>query len=181
MSISIKKEDLRKKKTRKSLYTALSSLLNNRSFKKITVTDICQEALIGRAAFYTYYLDKYDLLKYWLMDLWSKNMHIAGNYNQIEKVVNYHICENKSVLNHLFYEADNETLGILFDFVLSTLNLDIEKNDNGETWSKNVVLANFCAGGMISYLSWQVNNKFPSDVHLMNTYLYEIINKFQEW
>lgn len=181
MSISIRNEDLRRIKTREALYTALSSLLGNHYFEKITVTDICEQALVSRATFYTYFLDKYDMLKYWLTDLWSMNAYGNGNYDQIEKSVNHWIHENKLILNHLVCDADDETLNILFEFILSTLDLTIEKNDSGEVYSKNVVLSNFYAGGMIFYLLWQTRNKFPENVQPMNIHLYDMINKFQEW
>lgn len=59
----MKKTDLRVIKTKKMLYQALISLLTKKSFDKIKITDICQEALINRSTFYAHYDDKYDLLE----------------------------------------------------------------------------------------------------------------------
>jgi len=44
---------------------AVLKLLNRRNFEKITVNDICEEALVSRATFYAHFNDKYDLFKYW--------------------------------------------------------------------------------------------------------------------
>jgi len=181
MSAGKGNEDLRRIKTRKALYAALSSCLGAHYFGKITVTDICEEAQVSRATFYTYFLDKYDLLKYWLVDLWSKNASGNGSYEQIEKVANYCIHENKSILNHLIYRADDETMDILFEFLLSTLDLTIDKNDSGEEYPKKVVLSNFYAGGILFYLGWQIKNRFPENIQPMNIHFYDIMNKFQEW
>jgi len=184
VSANIEKEDLRKTKTRKAIYTALYSLLGRRDLNKITVTDICEEALIGRATFYSYFIDKYDLLKYWLTNLWSENLNILSTYStydQIEKASNHFIHENKSLLKNLIYDMDHETLDVLFDFILSSLNLAIVSNDSKKVHPKNVVLSNYCAGGTIFYFLWQVKNGFPEDIQPMNIHLYELINKFQEW
>lgn len=59
-----KKEDLRVKRTRKLLYQALFSLMDRHSFKSISVKEICEEAMVHRATFYTHFNDKYDLLTY---------------------------------------------------------------------------------------------------------------------
>ncbi|MDO4467646.1 MAG: TetR/AcrR family transcriptional regulator [Bacillota bacterium] len=54
-------EDLRIQKTRKALKQALVRLLSEKSFEKISVTDICKESGISRITFYTHYDHKFDL------------------------------------------------------------------------------------------------------------------------
>lgn len=180
MSSNIINEDLRSIKTRKAIYSAMFSLLKNIGFRKITIKGICEEALISRAAFYAHFIDKYDLLKYWITEeLWPKDISGGDTYEQLEKTVNRHIQENASVLKNLVLDADNETLGIIFDFLLSTINLTV-KRDSERIFSKDVVVSNFFAGGIISYFLWQVKNRFPSDVPPMNKYLYEIISEFKD-
>ena len=49
-------------KTRHMLAGALMRLLEKRSFRKISVGDICREAMVSRSAFYMHYADKYELL-----------------------------------------------------------------------------------------------------------------------
>lgn len=181
VSSNIVNEDSRVIKTKKVLYAAMFSLLKKLDFRKITIKEICEEALISRAAFYSHFVDKYDLLKHWMAELWSKDFNSNDTYEQIENAVNYHMNENMVILKHLVNDADNETFYIIFDFILSTINLTVERNDNGEIYPKNIVLSNFYAGGIISYLLWQVKNKFPSDVPPMNKYLYEMLHWLQDW
>jgi len=50
-------------KTQKNIEQALIVLLNQKSFRSITIADICEEALTSRSTFYLHYLDKYDLLE----------------------------------------------------------------------------------------------------------------------
>ncbi len=57
-----KKEDKRVTKTKRDLRNALSSLLKVKPYAKITVCDICEEAVVNRMTFYKHYMDKNDLL-----------------------------------------------------------------------------------------------------------------------
>lgn len=58
----LKKEDKRVIKTKRDLRNALGDLLKKKSYSKITVCDICEEAQINRMTFYKHYMDKSDLL-----------------------------------------------------------------------------------------------------------------------
>ena len=56
------KIDARIVKTRRDLRAALMKLLQENNFDKISVSDICAEAMVNRMTFYKHYKDKYDLL-----------------------------------------------------------------------------------------------------------------------
>jgi len=176
----IGKNDIRSLKTEKALSVAMSSLLEHHCFNKITVKDICEEALVSRATFYSHFIDKYDLLKVWLTQLKLDNINGGSSYEQIEETVNNFVHNNEKVIHNLICDASNETLGIIFDFILSASDLTGNKNEGKKANPKHVVLSSFYAGGMIYYLYWQIKNKFPPDVAPMNIYLYEIIKMFQD-
>lgn len=55
-------EDLRVKRTRKLLYTALLELMDKHPFENITVKQICDLAMVHRTTFYAHFQDKFDLL-----------------------------------------------------------------------------------------------------------------------
>lgn len=55
------RNDLRVVKTENAIRGAFVSLLGERPFEKITVTDILKRALINRKTFYAHYDDKFDL------------------------------------------------------------------------------------------------------------------------
>lgn len=63
-------EDLRVRRTRKFLQTALMELTIQKGFDAVTVTDICERAMVNRATFYRHYMDKYDLLDRYMDDLY---------------------------------------------------------------------------------------------------------------
>ena len=180
MSLNMRKDDLRISKTKKSLCAATSTLLKRQNFRKITVRDVCGEALTSRATFYAHYTDKYSLLKYWLEELTTNNNIREGDtYENIEKLVNQFTDENKNIIKNIIQDADQETLNILFDFILSCFNLFIEKNANEKINAQYIVLSNFFAGGMIYYLSCHINNK--SQFEIMNIFLYDLIKDFKQW
>jgi AcrR family transcriptional regulator len=56
-------EDLRVRRTRKTLQDALIALTVEKGFAAVTVRDITERAMVNRSTFYRHYLDKYGLLE----------------------------------------------------------------------------------------------------------------------
>lgn len=54
--------DMRVRRTDKFLWEALMSLLTERDFESITVSDICERAMVHRTTFYKHYEDKQGIL-----------------------------------------------------------------------------------------------------------------------
>ncbi|GHO42428.1 TetR/AcrR family transcriptional regulator [Ktedonospora formicarum] len=63
--------NLRTKRTRTLLRTALIDLLKERGFDALTVGEIAERAMVSRAGFYRYYQDKYDLVE----QLFDESVH----------------------------------------------------------------------------------------------------------
>jgi len=62
----MEKLDLRVQKTYKSLIETFEDLLHEKEFEKISVTEICDAAMIRRPTFYKHFLDKYDFLTFFI-------------------------------------------------------------------------------------------------------------------
>lgn len=60
--------DLRVRRTYKFLWKALIELLMERNFEEISVTEICDRAMVHRTTFYKHYEDKYGLLAHGIQD-----------------------------------------------------------------------------------------------------------------
>lgn len=63
MAMKNQKEDRRVKYTKMVLKESLIDLLSKKDISCITIKQICEEADINRATFYTHYSDQYDLLR----------------------------------------------------------------------------------------------------------------------
>lgn len=61
--------DLRIQKTRMALKNALYELLCEMSLDAVTVTNLCQRAMIRKATFYMHFRDKEELLVYVIQDM----------------------------------------------------------------------------------------------------------------
>lgn len=182
MPDDVGKGDLRSKRTEKALNDAMSALLGRRNFRKITVSDICEESLISRATFYAHFSDKYSFLTWWMTIAWPDNfINMDDIYNVNEQKVNQFFDENKTLLKNLFKDADRWTMNALFDVLHNILHLTTNKTIDGLPNPKYIVQSNFYLGGMIYYMMWQVENDFPQNVTMMNSYVFEAIKKFQEW
>jgi AcrR family transcriptional regulator len=63
-------EDLRVRRTRKSLQNAFIELTIQNGFDAVTVANIAERAMVNRATFYRHFRDKYDLLEKYMEDLY---------------------------------------------------------------------------------------------------------------
>ena len=54
--------------TKKALAEALKELMEEKSFEKINIGDICEKCEMNRKSFYYHFKDKYDLVN-WIFDV----------------------------------------------------------------------------------------------------------------
>jgi len=103
--------DRRQQKTRKAIFSALSTLLEQKRFEHITVQEIIDEANIGRSTFYAHFETKDDLLKEMCTDIFQhifndklpqeeSHDYSTGSQSLEQKLghILYHLRENKSDL-----------------------------------------------------------------------------------
>lgn len=97
--------------TKQQIMNVFVELLNERSFEKITVTDIVERSKINRNTFYYYYDDIYDLLEELLSneaqriikehkkyEKWQDKLFIATGFARL----------NKRAINHIYKSMDRE-------------------------------------------------------------------------
>lgn len=130
-----KKEDLRVIKTKKNLYEGLLSIMKDKPFEEIKVSEICSVALTNRSTFYDHFSDKYELLASLIKDLeeeltkkleQNKNLETEKDYymKMIELLFD-HISENISIYSSIIR---NNTNSIANDMFKDTLVKDVEKH-----------------------------------------------------
>jgi AcrR family transcriptional regulator len=152
---NFKKEDVRIVKTKKALFSALLYLLERHSFVKITVNDICVEAMVSRTAFYTHFQDKYDLLTQWLDALKAGFLDglRARTAAEMAQSVGAAFAAHFSVLENLFRDADREMLDLLLrflSFVGSGFSPSALPEPPAPPPERQTVALNFLAGGVLN-------------------------------
>ena len=66
------KLDLRIEKTYRALCEAFTALLEERHYEEITVSDLCDRALIRRTTFYKHFADKQEFLAFYVRRIREK-------------------------------------------------------------------------------------------------------------
>lgn len=169
------KVDLRIIKTKKSLYEALISLLEEKEYEEIKVSDICQKALINRSTFYAHFNDKYDLLDSFLNDLKQSlideldenvSTNITDYYLDLIKVFINHIDNNKTTYKSIIINNRNSIiLDMLYDTVRNDCKKRLEKLSiplNKEI--PNEIIIEFYLGAIVNLgINWINNNKYTKD------------------
>lgn len=109
-------KDLRVVKTRRALISTMLLLLRDVPFNKITVNDLCMKSLVSRSAFYTHFMDKYDLLNQSLDAISSHLFGKAEHENvrtQIRLMLDVIHQDNRLFKNLLMAEYDAELMALL--------------------------------------------------------------------
>ena len=103
--------DRRQRKTRKAIFDACVSLIEEKDFQKITVNEIVERADINRGTFYLHFEDKYEMMKSFENEMIEK----------IEEVLVNNI-PNEEQFNEQFLKSRYYTL-------VQLLNCYVENND----------------------------------------------------
>ncbi|MGI5977212.1 MAG: TetR/AcrR family transcriptional regulator C-terminal domain-containing protein [Candidatus Limivicinus sp.] len=83
--------------TKRALANALKTLMNEKHFEKISVSDICEKCSMNRKSFYYHFKDKYDLVN-WIFDTefvdYLKVHREEEGFNKISSLC-YYFYENR--------------------------------------------------------------------------------------
>jgi AcrR family transcriptional regulator len=135
-------------------------MLENQSFKKITVNDICQHAMISRSAFYLHFGDKYDLLRYCVeneIKRWESAMQDGSIEEFLVFVLNAILEKKKFYYNTLVSEPSQEITDIFHRLFSGFISKRIERlKVKGKSFPGDTsVVSAFYAGGIVcSTVQW---------------------------
>lgn len=90
--------------TKQALAGALKELIEQQSFEKISVSDICEGCGMNRKSFYYHFKDKYDLVN-WIFD--TEFVELNQNYDLETHLLSQSFDErwqSIAVICHYFYE-----------------------------------------------------------------------------
>ncbi|MDO4326247.1 MAG: TetR/AcrR family transcriptional regulator [bacterium] len=151
--------------TRRMLAAQLIRLLENKNFKKITVNDICQSAMISRSAFYLHFEDKYHLLHYCLEEELERWKHAMRNKSVDEFILYILDCvldKKNFYYNTIATETDREVTS-MFQKVFQQFfwNYLKERQEAGCTFPGPLSITSaFYAGGLATSTAQWIQNDF---------------------
>ncbi|WP_268913948.1 TetR/AcrR family transcriptional regulator [Lentilactobacillus sp. SPB1-3] len=117
------------KRTQRDLIDSLSHLLKKMSFEKITIDDICEDAMVHRSTFYRYYHNKYELLQNALEYIVGLYFHENGEPTSDVQVIKYLIKIVASdaqlfrniTINNEFFDSYSQLVKIVSDIIVEGL------------------------------------------------------------
>lgn len=168
------------------LCDAFKDLLEKKKFEDITIQELCDQAYVRRATFYTHFIDKYDFFDYFIRqqrDLFSSawNGDIKKNKNEYfifmhEHLIDY-IVEHQSMIDHVVSSnAFPILLSLLSDLVYEDVINEFKDNASLPEGVNPEIVAAFYSGGFIRNLQkWIINKENKPKEQLkkeVETFLY---------
>ncbi|MFE4706949.1 TetR/AcrR family transcriptional regulator [Peribacillus simplex] len=154
-----KKEDLRVKRTRKLLSQALLSLIEHHSFNSISVKEICEEAMVHRATFYTHFNDKYDLLAYSLKEIAEEFHFKENNLEEAHLKLFNGVIKYKRLFSQLFLEERDSLRYVIRKEMTTGMKQEILRDAKTPSisTSSEIGIAAF-TGAILGVLNWWIEN-----------------------
>jgi AcrR family transcriptional regulator len=182
--------DRRQQKTRDAIFEAFSTLLSSKSYTKITVQDIIDEANIGRSTFYTHFETKDDLLKEMCTDLFehifSRSLNTEsthdfsladGNPNSMITHILYHLRDNKkNIIGILTCESSELFLRFFKQYLNEFIIQHLLKNAKRK--NENIpedFLVNHITGSFVEMVQWWIKNNMKQSPEKLEKYFSSVI------
>ena len=180
-------------RTVRDFQNAMVSLLEKVPFSKMTVDQICKEALLHRSSFYRYFRDKYDLLEQTMEVRLGQMIDEQGSEQAIVSTLIHYVNTHKAIFHNLAGSKNytclhGEFLRILSDILLRRRDSDshdaimqaLRNSDHPE------MLAYLISGGIIgSFYWWREHNYDSSEEEMIDFSLdlmknMEMVEKFKK-
>ncbi len=142
--------------TKNLLAQTFKTLMRERQFSKITVTDICDRCRMNRKSFYYHFRDKYDLVNWIFTTEFIDTLDLSGDmdiWQVIRSLCEYFFADKKFYVNALKLEEQNSFRDHLRKFVY-----DITKDSKFSLSLNDKQCAFFarffCDAALISIVQW---------------------------
>lgn len=169
-----KKVDLRIQKTRSALTNALYELMSQKSLDEITVTELCERAVIRKATFYKHFGDKTELLEYMIQEL--QRISIEENtigydpelpYSYYSGVFQYLLdfieSNDRFVLNVLKSNSSFFVRNVLEEQIRWKIDEQLKQEEREDIRISHAMLSALYAGAIVSCcIWWGMQKKRPS-------------------
>lgn len=154
--------------TRKAIIQTFEEMLTEKSFSKITVTEIITRCEISSNTFYYHFHDIYDLLNVWLeskKDIYLKNMDT--DWQSALTTLLYAMQNSPKLINHLANSLSREYLErFIFDNLEPWFYEWVRNAKADESVPDDVIrkLASFCCYSLMGFLIKFVWNQGTVDI-----------------
>jgi AcrR family transcriptional regulator len=158
--------------------------LSERPFEEITVTDICERAMVHRTTFYKHYEDKYALLEQGIRqmydDLLAEEEHKPPNTYSVEQPPPYFMRLFEHAAHHQqFYRlmVCGEGIGrfqkLLKEYIADMVSTKVPGlSQANQHFAVPIDMhAHYIAGAALSLMSWWLEHDMPFSPHQMAQYL----------
>ena len=164
--------DMRVVRTKKNIRNALINLLQNTSFEKISVTELCQAAEVSRITFYTYYEDKYALVEEmyngYIVDAFDDyhalqkmnnptDIPLLGYYNLLECILDLYI-DNLPFFRHVNPVENPYLSSVYFNHIFQYVESYFSRHPAIKTKYSHRSTATFICNGFWGLISSQSHN-----------------------
>ena len=165
--------DRRQQKSRDAIFTAFGTLLSQKSYTKITVQEIIDEANVGRSTFYAHFQTKDELLGEMCTDLFGHvfSEHLGmesthdfsltqGGPDEVITHILYHLRDNKRNITGILNSESGEIFLFYFKQYLNQL---VEKCllshiERTNTKVPEEFLLNHISGSFVTMVQWWIRN-----------------------
>jgi AcrR family transcriptional regulator len=179
--------DLRVRRTHKLLWEALMAEMAKRPFEEITVTDLCERAMVHRTTFYKHHEDKYALLERGMRQMYdalvAEVAHLPPSAYSLAHPPPYFVRLFEHVAEHQpFYRLMlcGEGVGRFQKLVRAYVADQVEARMRAlppadQHFAVPIAMrVQFFAGAILSLLAWWLENDLPYSPHLMAQYLLSV-------
>lgn len=172
------------KRTQRDILQAMLTLLKIKKFDDITISEICDEALIHRSTFYRYFRDKVDLANTIIRNLSEKLLGTDLSEQVILTQVIHFITDNLGLIRNLIPENQskfyNEFRNILENLFNERVTNAAYQNDPIVSLIKHStsrpLMISFLANTLMGFLEEQLQNS-SIDWQEIESFLLAIINQ----
>jgi AcrR family transcriptional regulator len=182
--ISAERADMRVRRTRKLLWDALMAEMSVRAFEEITVTDICERAMVHRTTFYKHYEDKYALLEQGMRQMYDALVAEAqhdppsafseANPPPYFVLLFEHVAERQQFYRLMLCgEGIGRFQKLVKDYIaeVAETRLHALMPANQPSAFPPAMNVQFFAGAVLSLLTWWLENDMPLSPRQMAQYL----------
>ncbi len=175
-------EDMRIRRTKKLIWEALLTLLQDHSFTSISVKAICEQAMVNRATFYSHFTDKYALLEYGTREaiqaIVKDEEETSETREHLILLILEHVRKHQRLYALFLLEKSTESLSTVllrrFAANFEKTLADLEKQGKHFAIPTSLI-AQFQAGAVLRVLSWWAEQEMRMPPKELAGYIHQLL------